>query len=104
MFDLKQLQKMQHEIQERMSKMDEELEKKVIEATSGGGVIAVKMNGKQQILSIKIQPEAVDPDDIEMLEDLVLAAVNAAITKSKELSQNNLTQLTGGMKIPGLPF
>jgi len=62
------------------------------------------MNGKQQILSIKIQPEAVDPDDIEMLEDLVLAAVNAAITKSKELSQNNLTQLTGGMKIPGLPF
>ena len=104
MFDLKQLQKMQHEIQERMSKMDEELEKKVIEATYGGGVIAVKMNGKQQILSIKIQPEAVDPDDIEMLEDLVLAAVNAAITKSKELSQNNLTQLTGGMKIPGLPF
>ncbi len=104
MFDLKQLQKMQHEIQERMSKMDEELEKKVIEATSGGGVIAVKMNGKQQILSIKIQPEAVDPDDIEMLEDLVLAAVNAAITKSKELSQNNLTHLTGGMKIPGLPF
>jgi hypothetical protein len=104
MFDLKQLQKMQHEIQERMSKMDEELEKKVIEATSGGGVIAVKMNGKQQILSIKIQPEAVDPDDIEMLEDLVLAAVNAAITKSKELSQNNLSQLTGGVKIPGLPF
>ena len=104
MFDFKNLQKMQQELQERMAKMDEELGHKEVEATSGGGVVKVKLNGKQQLLSIKISREAVDPDDIEMLEDLVLAAVNAGITKSKELSQNNLAQLTGGLKIPGIPF
>jgi len=104
MFDFKNLQKMQQELQERMAKMDEELGHKEVEATSGGGAVKVKLNGKQQLLSIKISREAVDPDDIEMLEDLVLAAVNAGITRSKELSQNNLAQLTGGLKIPGMPF
>lgn len=104
MFDFKNLQKMQQELQERMAKMDEELGHKEVEATSGGGAVKVKLNGKQQLLSIKISREAVDPDDIEMLEDLVLAAVNAGITKSKELSQSNLSQLTGGLKIPGMPF
>jgi hypothetical protein len=104
MFDFKNLQKMQKELQERMAKMDEELGHKEVEATSGGGVVKVKFNGKQQLLSIKISREAVDPDDIEMLEDLVLAAVNAGIARSKELSQNNLAQLTGGLKIPGMPF
>jgi len=104
MFDFKNLQKMQQELQERMAKMDEELGHKEVEATSGGGAVKVKFNGKQQLLSIKISREAVDPDDIEMLEDLVLAAVNAGIARSKELSQNNLAQLTGGLKIPGMPF
>jgi DNA-binding YbaB/EbfC family protein len=104
MFDFKQLQKMQQELQERMAKMDEELAKQTIEASAGGGAVKVKFNGKQELLSIKISPEAVDPEDIEMLEDLVLAAVNAGIAKSKELGQNNMSQLTGGMKIPGLPF
>jgi DNA-binding YbaB/EbfC family protein len=104
MFDFKNLQKMQQELQERMAKMDEELGHKEVEATSGGGAVKVKLNGKQQLLSIKISREAVDPDDIEMLEDLVLAAVNAGIARSKELSQNNLAQLTGGLKIPGMPF
>jgi hypothetical protein len=104
MFDFKQLQKMQQELQERMAKMDEELAKQTIEASSGGGAVKVKFSGKQELLSIKISPEAVDPEDIEMLEDLVLAAVNAGVSKSKELGQNNLSQLTGGMKIPGLPF
>lgn len=104
MFDFKQLHKMQQELQERMAKMDEELAKKVIEASSGGGAVKVKFSGKQELLSIKISPEAVDPEDIEMLEDLVLAAVNSGIAQSKELGQNNLSQLTGGMKIPGLPF
>ncbi|MBN1902915.1 YbaB/EbfC family nucleoid-associated protein, partial [Candidatus Sumerlaeota bacterium] len=80
------------------------LAKQSIEASSGGGAVQVKFNGKQELLSIKISPEAVDPEDIEMLEDLVLAAVNAGVAKSKELGQNNLSQLTGGMKLPGLPF
>ena len=104
MFDFKQLQKMQQELQERMSKMDEELAKQIVESSSGGGAVKVKFNGKQELLSIKISPEAVDPEDIEMLEDLVLAAVNAGVSQSKELGQNNLSQLTGGMKIPGMPF
>jgi len=104
MFDFKNLQKIQQELQERMAKMDEELGRKEVEATSGGGAVKVKFNGKQQLLSINISREAVDPDDIEMLEDLVLAAVNAGIVRSKELSQNNLAQLTGGLKIPGMPF
>ena len=104
MFDFKQIQKMQKELQERMAKMDEELAGKTVEASAGGGAITVKFNGKQELLSIKVSPEAVDPEDIEMLEDLVLAAVNAGITKSKELGQDNISKLTGGMKIPGLPF
>jgi hypothetical protein len=104
MFDFKQLQKMQQELQERMAKMEQELAGKQVEAASGGGVVKVKFNGKQELLSINISPEAIDPNDIEMLEDLVLAAVNAGIAKSKELGQSNLSQLTGGMKIPGLPF
>jgi len=104
MFDFKQLQKMQQELQERMAKMDQELANKQVDAASGGGVVKVQFNGKQELLSIKISPEAIDPSDIEMLEDLVLAAVNAGIAKSKELGQSNLSQLTGGMKIPGFPF
>ncbi len=104
MLDFKQIQKMQHELQERMAKMQAELAHKTVEASSGGGVVTVKFNGNQELLSIKISPEAVDPDDIEMLEDLVLAAVNAGIARSKELSQENLSRLTGGIKIPGLSF
>jgi DNA-binding YbaB/EbfC family protein len=104
MFDMKQLQKMQQELQDRMAKMDQELAGKQVDAASGGGVVKVTFNGKQELLSIKISPEAIDPSDIEMLEDLVLAAVNSGIAKSKELGQSNLSQLTGGMKIPGFPF
>jgi len=104
MFDMKQIQKMQQELQQRMAKMDQELAQKTVEAASGGGVVKVTFNGKQELLSIKISPEAVDPDDIEMLEDLVLAAINAGLGKSKELGQNNMSQLTGGLNLPGLPF
>ena len=104
MFDFKQLQKMQQEIQEKMAKMQEELAHKTVEASSGGGVVTVKFNGNQEMLSIKISPEAVDPDDIEMLEDLVLAAVNAGIARSKELGEQNIARITGGLKLPGLPF
>ena len=102
MFDLKQIQKMQQEMQGKMGQLQEEMDKMRVEGSSGGGVVKVTMNGNQQVLGIKIQPDAVDPDDIEMLEDLITAAVNAAVEKSKEASQSGMSQLTGGFKIPGL--
>lgn len=104
MFDFKNFQKLQKDLQEQMEGMEKELGEQKVEATSGGGVITVVANGVQEILSVKIKPEAVDPDDIEMLEDLVLAAVNSAIQKSKDLNQNKMSRIMGGFKLPGLPF
>jgi len=100
MFDLKQLQKMQKEMQERMEAMQHEMEAQTVEATSGGGVVRVVANGAQQVVEIEIKPEAIDPDDVEMLEDLVMAAVNSAMEKSKDLAQKEMGKLTGGMKLP----
>jgi len=104
MFDLKQLQKMQKQLTEQMETMQREVESRTVEATSGGGAVRVVVNGAQQIQSIRIEPEAVDPDDIQMLEDLVTAAVNSAIEKSKELAQSEMAKVTGGLKLPGLSF
>lgn len=95
---MKQVQKMQAD----MAKMQEELGDKTVEATSGGGVITVVATGKQEIQSIKIKPEAIDPDDVEMLEDLITAAVNEALRKSQEMVASEMGKITGGMKIPGL--
>ena len=89
-------------LQERMAAMQEEIGKKTVEATAGGGMVTVQANGKQEILSIKIDPEVVSRDDVQMLEDLVLAACNEALRKSRELVQQELGKLTGGLKIPGL--
>lgn len=102
MFDAKQLQKMQKELQERMEKVQEEMKTTSVDASSGGGIVTATVNGNQELVSLKIKPEAVDPDDVEMLEDLVIAAVNQAIEKSKEVSQAQMSQVTGGIKIPGL--
>lgn len=104
MFDFKQLQKMQKDMQEQMEKMEKELATQTVEASSGGGAVSVVVNGTQEVISVKIKPDAVDPDDIEMLEDLVLAAVNLAIQKSKELNQNKMSRIMGGFKLPGFPF
>ncbi|MCX8037914.1 MAG: YbaB/EbfC family nucleoid-associated protein [Candidatus Sumerlaeia bacterium] len=100
MIDLKQIQKMQREIQEQVEAIQREAERQTVEASSGGGAVRVVANGAQQIVEIEIRPDAVDPDDIEMLEDLVVAAVNSAIEKSKELTQKEMTKLTGGIKLP----
>ena len=102
MFDLKQLQKMQKELQERMEKVQEDLKTKTVDASAGGGMVTATANGNQELVAVKIQKEAIDEDDIEMLEDLVVAAVNLALEKSKELNQDELSKLTGGMRIPGL--
>jgi DNA-binding YbaB/EbfC family protein len=96
------LLKKAQELQEKMAKLQEELGEKTVEASAGGGMVAVVANGKQEILSIKIDPEVVDPDDVEMLEDLVLAAVNDALYQAKKMVSEEMTQLTGGVKIPGI--
>ncbi len=89
-------------LQAQLLKAQEELANLTVEASSGGGGVTVVMNGQQQIQSVKISPEVVDPEDVEMLEDMVLAAVREASVKAQELAAKQLGGLTGGMKIPGL--
>ena len=95
---MKQVQKMQAQ----MAQLQEELANKVVEASAGGGMVQVKVNGKQEVLEIKIQPEAVDPEDVEMREDMVLAAVNEALRNAQEMVASEMSKITGGMNIPGL--
>jgi DNA-binding YbaB/EbfC family protein len=99
---MKQVQKMQA----KMEEMQAELEDERIEGTAGGGMVRVVANGKQEIIEVKIEKEVVDPEDVEMLEDLVVAAVNQAQEKAQELAAEKMSGLTGGLKIPGLnlPF
>jgi hypothetical protein len=96
------LLKKAQELQEKMAKMQEELGDKTVEASSGGGMVTVVANGKQEIVSIKIDPEVVDVNDVEMLEDLVLAAINDALYQAKQMVSEEMSQLTGGVKIPGI--
>ena len=95
---LKQAQKMQ----ESMQKMQAELEQKQIESSVGGGAVTVKVNGRKEVLDINIKPEVVDPDDIEMLQDLVLSAINEALRTVDEMQATQMSKVTGGMNIPGL--
>jgi len=90
------------ELQAKLAKAQQELADTTVEASSGGGAVKVTINGQQKIQSVKISPEAINPDDVELLEDLVLTAVNEAIAKSQELAAERLGKLTGGLKIPGL--
>lgn len=95
---MKQVQQMQ----QGMAKVQEELAQERIEATAGGGMVSVVVNGEQEVLEIAIKKEAVDPDDVEMLQDMVLAAANEALRKSRDIATAKLGQLTGGLNIPGL--
>jgi DNA-binding YbaB/EbfC family protein len=95
---MKQAQK----LQTQMMKMQEEMAGKTIEASAGGGMVRVVADGKQQIVSIQIEKEVVDPDDVEMLQDLILAAANDALAKSQEMVSSAMSKLTGGMNIPGM--
>jgi len=100
--DLKNMMKQVQDIQGRINSMQGELAEKTIETSSGGGMVTVTANGKQEIISINISPEIIDPSDISMLQDLITAAVNAALKSSKEMMQEELSKITGGIKIPGL--
>jgi DNA-binding YbaB/EbfC family protein len=90
------------QLQARLAKAQEELEGVVVEASAGGGAVKVVITGKLKIQSVEISPDAVNPEDVEMLQDLVMAATNEAIDKAQEMAQSRLSAITGGMKIPGL--
>ena len=96
------MMKQAQQLQTKMMKMQEELAQKTVEGTAGGGMIKAVANGKQQVVSIVIEKEVVDPEDVEMLQDLVLAAVNDALSRSQEMVSGEMSKLTGGMNIPGL--
>ncbi len=95
---MKQAQK----LQAKMLRMQEELAEKTVETSAGGGMIGVVANGRQQLVSITIDKEVVDPDDVEMLQDLILAAVNDALNKAQEMVAGEMGKLTGGFNIPGM--
>ena len=100
--NMNQMLKQAKKMQEQMMKMQEEMEEKVYEASSGGGAVSVKINGKKELQEITINPEVVDPDDVEMLQDLIIAAVNEGMRKADESSADEMSKLTGGLNIPGL--
>jgi hypothetical protein len=102
MNNMQQMMRQVKKMQEQMLKAQEELGNKEVEGTAGGGVVTVRANGHKKILAVTIKPEAVDPDDVEMLQDLVLAAVNDALNKAEEMASKDMARFTGGMKIPGL--
>lgn len=100
--NINNLMKQAQAMQKQMEEMQKEVEAAEFEASVGGGAISVRVNGKKEVLGINIKPEVVDPDDVEMLEDLVLSAVNEALRKADEETANKIGKLTGGLKMPGL--
>ena len=100
--NMNNLMKQAKKMQEEMQKSQEELSSKEFDATAGGGAISVKVTGEKVIKEIKIKPDVVDPDDVEMLEDLVLSAINEALKKADEETSSKMGKLTGGLNIPGM--
>lgn len=99
--NMNNLMKQAQKLQQQMEQVQKDLEVAEFEATVGGGAVLVKVNGKKEVTDIKIKPEVVDPDDVEMLQDLVLSAVNQAIKKAEEETSSKMGKLTGGMGMPG---
>lgn len=100
--DMKKLMKQAQQMQNKMSKMQEELEQKTFTATSGGGAVKAMVNGKKEVLDLQIDKDVVDPEDIEMLEDLILAALNEAMSEATKEINDKMGQMTGGMNLPGM--
>ncbi len=98
-----QLMKQAQQIQTKMAKLQEDLGERTVDASSGGGMVIVVANGRQEVLSIKIEQEVIDPDDAEMLQDLIMAAVNDALARAKDMVNEEMGKLTKGMNIPGMP-
>ncbi|MDP2725372.1 MAG: YbaB/EbfC family nucleoid-associated protein [Syntrophales bacterium] len=102
MQDFGSMMKQAKKLQEKMAGLQKELESKMVEATAGGGMVSVVVNGKFELQSLKIEREVVNPDDVDMLQDLIVAAVNEGIRKAQEMASSEMAKLTGGMNIPGL--
>lgn len=102
MANMGKLMKQAQQMQTKMASLQKELEAREFEGSAGGGMVKVKVNGKQELLELKINPECVDPADVEVLEDMLKAAVNQAMTDSSETVSNAMSKLTGGINIPGL--
>ena len=100
--NMQALARQAQKMQQKMMEMQAELEAREYEASAGGGVVTAKVNGKKELLALTIKPEAVDPDDVEMLEDTVMAAINEALREASETTEKEMSKLTGGMSIPGL--
>jgi hypothetical protein len=96
------LMKQAQEMQKQMAKVQEDLRSRVVEGAAGGGMVRAQMNGRQELVALKMEKEVVDPDDVDMLEDLVLAAVSEARKKSQELAEKEMAKVTGGMPMPGM--
>lgn len=100
--NMQQLARQAQKLQQQMTKMQEEIEAREFEASSGGGMCTARVNGKRELLALSIKPEAVDPDDVEMLQDLVVAAVNEALREAGETMEREMGKMTGGLSMPGL--
>jgi nucleoid-associated protein EbfC len=102
MQDFRKLMKQAQEMQAQMQQMQEQLAEQHIEGTSGGGMVVITMNGRHEVVKVKIDPQVVAPDDVEMLEDLIAAACNDAVAKVQEKTQTEMSKLTGGLGLPGM--
>ncbi len=99
---MQEMMRQAQQLQKKMAQVQEEMGHKTVEASAGGGMVTVTANGSQNITEIRIDPAVVDPEDVAMLQDLVVAATNEALKKAKEMVESEMSKLTGGLKIPGL--
>jgi len=102
MKDFQDMLKQAQEMQTRLAKLQEELAEKTVEASAGGGMVTVVANGRQEVLSVRIEKEVVSPEEVDLLQDLVRAAVNEALSRSREMMAAEMVKITGGMNLPGL--
>jgi hypothetical protein len=102
MKDMQGILRQAQQMQERLAKLQEELAGKTVEASAGGGMVTVVVNGRQEVLSVRIEKEVVSPEDVELLQDLVAGAVNEAISRSRKMMADEMAKITGGMNLPGL--
>ena len=102
MGDMGDLMRHAQQMSKEMQRIQHSLKERIVEGSAGGGVVTVHVNGDQEVLSVRLDPEAVDPDDVDMLQDLIQAAVNQAMKKAKDLAQKEMGKVTGGMLPPGL--
>ena len=102
MKDMQGILRQAQQMQERLARLQEELAGKTVEASSGGGMVTVVVNGRQEVVSVRIEKEVVSPEDVELLQDLVAGAVNEAISRSRKMMADEMAKITGGMNLPGL--